>query len=79
MILIMVIKISFKMKIMKNISIIDFMEIITINDNSHISTKRKTKHNTYYIQTMRRVTCLICNISFIKTKWSIFFQFMIPV
>ena len=48
MILIMVIKISFKMKIMKNISIIDFMEIITINDNSHISTKRKTKQYVLY-------------------------------
>ena len=43
----MVIKISFKMKIMKNISITDFMEIITIN-NSHINTKRKTKHYVLY-------------------------------
>ena len=74
MILIMVIKIIFKIKIMKTNSIIEFMEIITINDNSHSNTKKtlmeKTKSNTYYIQTMKRPPCLICNvnITYIKIK-----------
>ena len=39
MILIMAIKIKFKIKIMKNNSIIEFMEIITSNDNSRNNPK----------------------------------------
>ena len=38
--LIMVIMITFKMKIMKNNQTIDFMETITVNDNNH-----KNKHH----------------------------------
>ena len=35
----MVIRITFKIKIKKNKSIIEFMEIITINGNSHNKNK----------------------------------------
>ena len=63
MILIMETEITFKIKIMKNKSI---MEIITVNDNSHNNTKKtlgnNTKNNTYYIQTMKRPPYLICSV-----------------
>ena len=43
--------------------------------------EKKTIILIYYIQTMKRLPCLICsvNITFIKTKRGICFQFMVPV
>ena len=40
MILIMAIKITFRIEVMKNNSITKFMEIIAINDNRHNNTKK---------------------------------------
>ena len=40
MILIMAIKITFRIEVIKNNSITEFMEITTFNDNSHNNTKK---------------------------------------
>ena len=58
----MVIKITFKIKIMNNNLKIEFMEIIT--NNSHNNTKKtfweKSKNNIYYVQTMKNI--IVSNI-----------------
>ena len=68
--------------------------MIIINNNNHKDNKcnNYNKQNTYqekkqtviliyYIQTMKRIPCLICNvnITFIVTKGDIYLLFMIPL
>ena len=73
MTMITMMKIMLKIKIIKDILKIEFMLMIVLNSKTYIQNlqgKKQTKILIYYIQTIKRLPCLICsvNFTFIKTK-----------